>query len=397
MRLLVVSDVTGYMRGGVPSSMVRLVDGLAKRGHAVALAGDIAPAGGEAARLFPIRIPTGPGLAGEVQQAIDAFRPDFVHVIAMGSRGLETLRPTLASQRWALTIHSLSPYEKKLHALHASDGLHYAARGLNFLPHTLAWKWLLRRGFIPHVIVHSPAMQDTVVRYGFAPSRVAMIPLGYDAPAVSAAAPPAVGEAPRIVTMGGIAHTKGQHDGLEAVALLRREMPGLRYRIVGEVRDKSYLQFLERTIERLGLRDCVRITPNVSHEEKERALQEADIYLQPSHEEGFCLAYIEAAAFVPRLVGADSGAIGLIGENDPGARTVPPRRPEALCAALRELLRAPLPEDLMARRAARLAARFSWAQFLDRHEALFQRALADSAAPQVTARIIRSPGATREP
>ena len=374
MRILVVSDVTGYMRGGVPASMVRLIRGLAERGHAVGLAGDIVPAGAVAARHFPLRIPTGPGLAREVGQAIDAFTPDVVHLIAMGSRGLAALRPVLATQRWVLTLHSLPPHERKLQALHGHDGLHYAVRALRFLPNAMAWRWLLRAGFIPQVIVHSEVMKDTAARYGFPAPGISLIPLGYDAaPPTAQPAHRGVSEEPCIVTMGGIAHTKGQHDGLAAVAMLARDHPRLRYRIVGEVRDRSYLRFLHRSTQRLGLADRVLITPNVTQEDKVQALREADVYLQPSHEEGFCLAYIEAAAVVPRIVGADSGAIRLIGAGDPGARTVPPRSPAHLCAAMRELLQASLPPDLMARRAERLAVAFSWAKYVELHEALYRR------------------------
>jgi glycosyltransferase involved in cell wall biosynthesis len=374
MRILIVSDVTGYMRGGVPASMVRLIRGLSERGHAVALAGDIVPAGAAVDKHVPIRIPTGPHLAHEVAQGIDGFMPDVIHLLAMSSRGLAVLRPVLAAHRWVLTLHSLPPHERKLQGLHGHEGLHYAARALRFLPHALAWKWLLRARFIPQVVVHSAVMRDTVARYGYPSQHMALIPLGYDsAPGPAQAVVHRACDAPSIVTMGGIAHTKGQHDGLAAVALLARVQPRLRYRIVGEVRDRSYLHFLQRETVRLGLTAHVRITPNVTHEEKLQALREADLYMQPSHEEGFCLAYIEAAATVPRIVGADSGAISEIGAGDPGARTVPVRNPARLCAAMRELLDAELPPDLMSRRAERLAAAFSWARYVDQHEALYWR------------------------
>ena len=123
----------------------------------------------------------------------------------------------------------------------------------------------------------------------------------------------------------------------------------------------------------------MRITPSLPHDEKEQVLRGADLYLQPSHEEGFCLAYIEAAAIVPRLVGADAGAIGAIGANDEGARTVPVRTPRRMAEAMGELLAATLPDDLMSRRAARLATQFSWAHYLDAHEALYDKLV--SAAP----------------
>lgn len=384
MRILIVSDCTGYMRGGVPVETVHLVRGLDARGHAVALAGDVVPRGAEAARHWPITIPIDERLGAELGAALQAFSPDVVHVMAMSLRGFGTLARLLAGRPWVVTAHSLPPHERKLHGLHGSEPLHYAARSLRFLANTLLWKRLLRRREMPRVIVHSEVMRRDVVRYGYAAERIALIPFGCG-PVADAARPRGPLAEPRIVTMGGVAHTKGQHDALVAIAALRREFPRLQYQIIGELRDRSYLAFLERTIQRLRLHEHVRIRRSLPNDEKDEALRAADLYLQPSHEEGFCLAYIEAAAVVPRLVGTDTGAIALVGAGDAGARTVPPRQPAQLAAAMSELLGAALPEDLMASRAARLAARFSWSRYLDEHEAVYRDLIGSPSAMPASA------------
>ena len=41
MRILVISDATGFMQGGVPVETARLICGLSVRGHALAYMGDI--------------------------------------------------------------------------------------------------------------------------------------------------------------------------------------------------------------------------------------------------------------------------------------------------------------------------------------------------------------------
>jgi glycosyltransferase involved in cell wall biosynthesis len=374
MRVLIVSDVTGYMPGGVPAETAQLVRGLADRGHAVGLAGDVLPRGADAARHLRLSLPTGAAVATEVRRALDAMQPDVVHVMAMSSRGIARIAPVLEGVPWLMTAHSLPPHERKLPHLHASDRLHYAARWLRFLPHAAAWKWLLRRQVVPQVVVHSEAMLRVVLRYGQRPSQVALLPLGGRAMPVGAPldiAPP--GPGPRLLTIAGLAHTKGHHDAIAAVATLRDAFPRLSYRIVGEVRDASYERYLRMLIERHGLGECVRIAVNLSHEDKERALREADLYLQPSHEEGFCLAYIEAADVVPRLVGTDTGAIRAIGAGDAGARTVRVRAPRELADAMLELLAAPLPADVMVRRAAHLGTHFAWPRYLEAHEALYRR------------------------
>ncbi len=206
-------------------------------------------------------------------------------------------------------------------------------------------------------------------------NRVSLIPLGYEAAEnVNHSSHVAMSGRPLcLLTIGGIAHSKGYHDALMALAELRRAFPKMEYNIIGEMRDPSYARFLEAMIRKLGLRDSVRIFVNASDAEKDEALRRSDVYLQPSHEEGFCLAYIEAASIVPLLVGTDTGAIRLISANDVGARVVPVGQPSRIADAVRELIAISPPRDLLLQREARLASKFSWSKYLDAHESLYMR------------------------
>jgi glycosyltransferase involved in cell wall biosynthesis len=112
------------------------------------------------------------------------------------------------------------------------------------------------------------------------------------------------------------------------------------------------------------------------------ALREADLYVQPSHEEGFCLAFIEAAAVVPRLVGTDAGAIAAIAEHDADMRVVPPRAPRRLAEASLSLLARRPAADAMGARSRRLQDRFAWSRYLESHLQLYERAMALHAARQ---------------
>jgi colanic acid/amylovoran biosynthesis glycosyltransferase len=206
-------------------------------------------------------------------------------------------------------------------------------------------------------------------------NRISLIPLGYEAVEnVNCSSHVAKSEGPLcLLTIGGIAHTKGYHDALVALAELRRVFPKIEYKIIGEMRDPSYARFLEAMIRKLELRGSVRIFANASNAEKDEALRRSDVYLQPSHEEGFCLAYIEAASRVPLLVGTDTGAIRLISANDVGARVVPVGQPSRIADAVRELSAISPPPNLLLQRRARLASKFSWSNYLDSHESLYVR------------------------
>jgi glycosyltransferase involved in cell wall biosynthesis len=342
----------------------------------LAFMGDIPIEGTEPVKHFPLSLPIDRSLSLRLREAVDTFKADLVHVMAMSSRGIAQIAPLLRSVPWVLSCHSVPPYERKLQYLHWNDSVHYAARSLRFAANTYAWKRLFREGLISHAVVHSHLIEDVLRRYGQPMNRVSLIPLGYEAAEnVNCSSHVMSGGPLCLLTIGGIAHSKGYHDALMAVAELRRTFPKMEYNIIGEMRDPSYARFLETTIRKLDLRESVRIFVNASDAEKDEALRRSDIYLQPSHEEGFCLAYIEAASIVPLLVGTDTGAIRLISTNDIGARVVPVGQPSRIADAVRELIAISPPRDLLLQREARLASKFSWSKYLDTHESLYMRLL----------------------
>lgn len=376
MRVLLVSEVSSHMPGGVPAETRALARGLIQRGHEVLLLADAPlPIDG----LLHHRLDVGHAKQYPLQfrAAVDRFRPHLVHLVGMGSTGLLQLEPELRTLPWLFTCHSISPSEKKLNRLHRNDLVHYTARALRYAPNTLAWRWIFRSGRIACTVVHSKQVQDTALRYGAAAAAVELIPLGVDLPDTSHAPSTSTVATPRILTIGGITHSKGQHDALDAVGQLGRDFPTLHFDLLGEVRDPSYLAFLRERIVELGLADRVALHCNAPAALKSELLAAADLYLQPSHEEGFCLAFIEAAPVVPRLVGTNTGAIAAVCLDDPAAISVEPRQPAALAQAMLRLLRETLPADLMIQRRQRLEARFSWDLYLDRHEALYRRLARD--------------------
>ncbi len=373
MRILVFSDVTGYMRGGVPAETRELLRGLQNRGHQMALMADIPLEGTEGVTHFRLSLPIDRTLSQQLRGAIDAFKPDLVHVIGLNSRGLAQISPWMKTVPWLITCHGVPPYERKLPYLHGNESAHYFVRSLRFAPNTLAWKWLFRSGAIPRAIVHSQSVADIVGRYGLPGPRINLIPLGCEI-SESVTRPPRPIDSTRplrLATVGGIAHTKGYHDAIKALSEVQRTIPALEYTIIGEARDQSYMRYLQTLIVRFGLSKSVRFLLDASNSEKDNVLQNADIYLQPSHEEGFCLSYIEAASIVPLLIGTDTGAIKAISATDTGARVVPARQPARIADAIRELSKISLPADFMSRRKARLARDFSWSKYLDDHEALY--------------------------
>ena len=378
MRILIISDAIRYMLGGVPVATKELLKGLAIRGNEVAFAADV-PLCGEEVRHYVFSI-NGPNQATQLKQILAHFEPELVHVIYTGSRGLTAIAPLLRNQQWVLTCHSIPPFELKLACCHNHDQLHYALRALWFAANTLAWKWLFRKANIPCIIAHSRYVQNIVENYGYQTGKSRLIPLGFKrGESATHAALRTLSSSPKFLTVSGIAHTKGQHDAILAMANLKHVFPNFTYQLIGEVRDNSYLQFLNKLIDQKGLSKHIKITPNLDETSKQSALQQTDFYLQPSHEEGFCLSYIEAAGIVPRLIGTDTGAIALISADDLGMQVVSPKSPTEIADSIRKLAATTLPEDLLITRNLRLEKQFSWESYLNQHELLYKELKVKSA------------------
>jgi glycosyltransferase involved in cell wall biosynthesis len=382
VRALVVTGLTHFGKGGVERETERLLSALVERGvetgFVVDRAVDIANVS-----HFPITYPPGPRAADEVAAATREFRPDVVHLIG---GGFKAMRATARAVRvpWLLTVHNLPPNERSSPVLHGNDRLHYGVRTALSLGSVGLWTTFLRSAPFAKVVVHSSAVRRDAVRLGCPSNRIELVPLGAElepaaelAPGERGAFP--IGASPRIATVAGLIHHKGIHDFLVALTALRQSHPKIHYAIVGAARDPLYHRFLLRRIAEHGLASCVSVVTDASNAVRDATVASADVYVQPSHEEGFCLTFAEGLARVVRVIGTDAGAMPELGAEDPAVRVVPPRSPRALELATSELVRATFDDDaVLAARRTRLAARFSWARHAEAHLELYRRVAARS-------------------
>jgi len=182
-----------------------------------------------------------------------------------------------------------------------------------------------------------------------------VVHLGADLPAAPSPRP----RQPTLVTVAHLAARKRHADVISALALLRGRHPGLRYVIVGEGPERERLRELAHS---LLVEDMVQLRGQLPHEQALAVLGESTLFVLPSIDEAFGVAYIEAmAAGVP--------AIGCRGEDGPeeiaraggGITLVPPGDVPALAARIDVLLRDPARLDEMGRRARDTVEReFTW-------------------------------------
>jgi glycosyltransferase involved in cell wall biosynthesis len=163
---------------------------------------------------------------------------------------------------------------------------------------------------------------------------------------------------PTLVTVGQLIGRKRQADVLRAMWLLRSKRPALRYRVIGAGPEHEPLQRLATELE---LADRVELTGPLPHDDAVRAAREASIFVMPSTDEAFGVAYVEAMAGGVPAIGArgEPGPedIARLGE---GMRLVPPGDPEALAAEIDALLDPDWGDRVGAAAQATATAHFTW-------------------------------------
>jgi glycosyltransferase involved in cell wall biosynthesis len=183
-----------------------------------------------------------------------------------------------------------------------------------------------------------------------------VVHLGTDLP--QDAVPARVPE-PTLVTVAHLAARKRHADVIEALALLRDRHPTLRYVVVGDGPEREPLRALAASLD---LADRVELRGQLPPAQARATAQQASLFVMPSVDEAFGVAYVEAmAGGVP--------ALGCRGEDGPeeiaasggGIALVPPRDVPALATRIDALLSAPAALEQMGREArATVAADFTW-------------------------------------
>ena len=97
----------------------------------------------------------------------------------------------------------------------------------------------------------------------------------------------------RILTVGRLHWKKGYEYALKALSLLKRKKFDFEYHIAGEGNQREAIMF---GIHQLKLNENVKLQGQLTHDEIKLEMEWADIYIQPSIQEGFCNAVLEAQA-----------------------------------------------------------------------------------------------------
>jgi glycosyltransferase involved in cell wall biosynthesis len=233
------------------------------------------------------------------------------------------------------------------------------------------------------VLANSQGIAELAHTHGAGETRV--VHLGADLPATShpsrrarleigMGGPAGAGRGPVLVTVAHLVARKRHADVLRAMAVLSQRHPTLRYEVIGEGPERVALEGLAA---RLGVSDRVTFQGQLPPAEALEQARRCTLFVMPSTEEAFGVAYVEAMA-------GGLPAIGCRGEPGPeeiaaagdGFMLVPPGDIERLSQRIDELLSDPHRLREASQRArATVTANFTWERCGEQTLAAYEHAL----------------------
>jgi glycosyltransferase involved in cell wall biosynthesis len=353
-----VAKVAGI--SGSENHLLLLLPDLRARGHDVRLvmlhegepgAEELAvrlERGGVPVERLRMRLPLDPLAFGRVARSIRRRRPDVVHthLVHADFHGLPAGRlaraPLLVS-----TKHGFNPFRGGRGFAAADRAVARLADVHVAISHGLARYLAESEGFDEDAF--------EIVHYGIVPG-----PPPTDPPAE-----------PRLAVVGRLIPIKAHDVLLAALTRVREELPEATLEIAGEGPLDAELR---ATVTGLGLRDAVSFLGRVAPAAP--VFERSAVVVVPSRGEGFGMVALEAMERGRAVVASDVGGLPEIVEDGVTGIVVPPDEPEALAAALLELLRDPARAAAMgAAGRVRALAAFSQGRCTDRIEELYRAAL----------------------
>lgn len=147
-----------------------------------------------------------------------------------------------------------------------------------------------------------------------------------------------------VARLAGEDRYKGYDQILRALPEIRRQIPNVRYVLVGKGNDR---QRIERLIAQLQLQDCVTLAGFIPDDELADYYNLCDVFAMPSKGEGFGIVYLEALGCgKPTLGGNQDGALDALCQGQLGVLVDPDDIP-ALGEALTQMLQGTYPHPIL--------------------------------------------------
>ncbi|WP_240374368.1 glycosyltransferase family 4 protein [Bacillus piscicola] len=196
-----------------------------------------------------------------------------------------------------------------------------------------------------HVIVVGHDLEKQVIHdYHIPPEKVSVISMGVDRSVFYERSKTETREhltlspdSKHLLFVGNLIKEKGIGDLIEAFVRLQKDVPEAVLHVVGQPKQEGYYNELRQRVHDLQAEDAVHFHGAKPQKEVAEWMSAVDVFVLPSHIEGFGLVAVEAMACGTPVVGTDTGGLSHLLKNDAGV-LAEPQSPPSLAQALKHVL-----------------------------------------------------------
>ena len=292
---------------------------------------------------YPLHIPSA---VWYLKRKIMEIYPDVVHAQGTSTPYSTTAALVCKEYPTLLSVRGIVAKELKFYT------------GLNFIfgasIERANEKYVLSK--IPNIIVTSPHSND-VIR-NMTNSKIYVIPNGIDFDEIQKIRAEDQLKHPAILFVGTYGKVKGIDVLLNAVPIVRKEIPNLHVYIAGKSGSEN--ENLKKLVKALNIEENVTFLGFISGDEKYAYYKSADIYVQPSRYETFGVVLLEAMACGKPVIASRVGGIPFVVEDGKNGLLFESENVEELAEKVILLLRDEELRTKMGEAGRERAKRFTW-------------------------------------
>lgn len=385
-RILIISAHFYPLKGGTPTHTENLCSELSKLGYEVLLVTEDNECSDmdehDASRNYQVqRLKTSKRFRGDlffpllvglrINKIIKEFYPDVINISTGNYVPLGLKLSKKQKVPIIYTVHNVPPEEYTLN-ISKNIRVNETVKKYYFKLIRLVAKACMRFGRYDTIISGSERTKVRLMEAGANPENITVINYGTQIPVQKNKIR---SDSYNVVTVAGIIEHKGQLEIVKAIPEIITICPKAHFYLVGPVRSEAYLQKILEMIDELSISNSVTVTREVTSEELENYYQLADVYLQPSYQEGFCLALLDALSYGIPVIGTPVGAIPEMIGNNRGVLLTSPSKDEIVSSVI-SLLQSPKLREEYGKNGREFAMNnFSWKRIAEQNIAVYEEIL----------------------